>query len=154
WMYQNLNLPDVSDCTAHGIDYQPCVLPGDVSTRQRAHGDFMWRQFYNMVRVGAQGIYISMFDEYGEGNQIAKTAETAAMVPAGSGLGARDEEGTACSADYYLRLTADGGRMLKGQIALTPVRPTPPVVGSGGSGNLALHKPTAESSHTQIYLSG
>ena len=102
------------------------MLPGDVSARQRAHGDFMWRQFYNMVRVGAQGIYISMFDEYGEGNQIAKTAATQAGVPAGSGLLALDEDGTACSSDYYLRLTGDGGRMLKGQIALTATRPTPP----------------------------
>jgi hypothetical protein len=134
WIYQNLNVPDQADCTAHGIDYQPCVLPGDVSARQRVHGDFMWRQFYNMVRVGAQGIYISMFDEYGEGNQIAKTAETAAMVPAGSGLWALDEDGTACSSDYYLRLTADGGRMLKGQLPLTPTRPTQPVVSGGGGG--------------------
>jgi len=133
WMYQNINVPDQADCNAHGIDYQPCVLPGDVSARQRAHGDFMWRQFYNMVRVGAQGIYISMFDEYGEGNQIAKTAETQAMVPAGSGLLALDEDGTACSSDYYLRLTADGGRMLKGQIPLTPTRPTQPVVSGGGT---------------------
>ncbi len=52
WMYQNINVPDQADCNAHGIDYQPCVLPGAVSARQRAHGDFMWRQFYNMVRVG------------------------------------------------------------------------------------------------------
>ena len=125
--YTNVNVGDQADCTAHGIDYQPCVLPGDLSARQRAHGDFMWRQFYNLVRVGAQGLYISMFDEYGEGNQIAATAATAASVPAGSGLLALDEDGTACSADYYLRLTADGGRMLKGNLALTATRPTPPV---------------------------
>jgi hypothetical protein len=130
--YQNINVPDQADCNAHGIDYQPCVLPGDVSARQRVHGDFMWRQFYNMVRVGAQGIYISMFDEYGEGNQIAKTAENPSMVPAGSGLLALDEDGTACSSDYYLRLTADGGRMLKRQISLTATRPTKPAVGGGG----------------------
>jgi hypothetical protein len=132
--YNSVNVPDQADCNAHGIDYQPCVLPGDTSARQRAHGDFMWRQFYNMVRVGAQGIYISMFDEYNEGNQIAKTAETAAQVPAGSGLWALDEDGTACSSDYYLRLTADGGKMLKKQIALTAIRPTQPVVGSIGGG--------------------
>jgi hypothetical protein len=138
WMYHNLNVPDQADCTAHGIDYQPCVLPGDVSARQRAHGDFMWRQFYNMVRVGAQGIYISMFDEYGEGNQIAKTAETVAMVPAGSGLSALDEDGTACSSDYYLRLTADGGRMLKGQLPLTATRPTQPVVSRDGGGGTSM----------------
>jgi hypothetical protein len=115
----------------------------------------MWRQFYNMVRAGTQGIYISMFDEYNEGNQIAKTAESAAMVPAGSGLLALDEDGTACSSDYYLRLTGDGGRMLKGQLALTAVRPTAP--GGGGAPppvDLALHRPTAESSHTQNYVSG
>ena len=125
--YTNVNTPDQADCNANGIDYQPCILPGDLSARQRAHGDLMWRQFYNMVRLGAQGIYISMFDEYGEGNQIAKTSATQATVPAGSGLLALDEDGTACSTDYYLRLTNDGGRMLKGEIALTATRPTPPV---------------------------
>jgi hypothetical protein len=152
--YTNVNAPDQADCNAHGIDYQPCVLPGDVSARQRAHGDFMWRQFYNMVRAGAQGVYISMFDEFNEGNQIVKTAENASMVPAGSGLLALDEDGTACSADYYLRLTGDGGRMLKGQLALTPNRPTQPVVPGGDGGNLAAGRPTAESSHTQNYGSG
>jgi hypothetical protein len=125
--YEYVNAGDQADCDAHDIDYQPCVLPGDVPVPgQRAHGDFMWQQFYNMVRVGAQGIYVSMFDEFNEGNQIAKTAETKASVPADSGFLALDEDGTACSSDYCLRLTADGGRMLKGEIALTAVRPTPP----------------------------
>jgi F5/8 type C domain len=155
-VYQNINIPDQADCNANGVDYQPCVLPGDVSGNQRAHGDFMWRQFYNMVRVGAQGIYISMFDEYGEGNQIAKTAENASQVPVGSGLLALDADGTACSSDYYLRLTADGGRMLKGQIALTATRPTQPVVGTtgGGDNDLALHRTTTDSGHAQTYVSG
>jgi len=125
-IYNTINIGDQADCNANGVDYQPCVLPGDVSGRQRAHGDFMWRQFYNMVRVGAQGIYISMFDEFTEGNQIAKTAPDSSWVPAGSGLLALDEDGTPCSSDYYLRLTADGGRMLKHQIALTATRPTTP----------------------------
>ncbi|MET9588398.1 xylosidase, partial [Streptomyces sp. NPDC006539] len=127
--YNTYTVGDEADCVAHGMDYQPCVLPGDVSGRQRAHGDFMWRQFYNMCRAGVQGIYISMFDEYNEGNQIAKTAETQASVPTDSGFLALDEDGTFCSSDYYLRLTGDGGRMLKGQIALTAIRPTPPVAG-------------------------
>ncbi|MEU8264848.1 hypothetical protein AB0C02_30070 [Micromonospora sp. NPDC048999] len=34
-----------------------------------------------MVRVGAQGIYFSMYDEFNEGNQICKTAATLADVP-------------------------------------------------------------------------
>lgn len=129
--YNNVNIPDQAYCNANGIDYQPCVLPGDLQEHQRAHGDFMWRQFYNMKRVGAQGIYISMFDEYNEGNQIAKTAESAAFIPAGSNFVTLNEDGVACSADYYLRLTGDGGKMLKGLIPLTATRPTEPVVGGG-----------------------
>lgn len=130
-IYNNFIVPDQADCNTNGIDYQPCVLPGDLSLHQRAHGDLMWRQFYNAVRAGCQGIYISMYDEFNEGNQIAKTAENASMLPAGGGFLGLDEDGTACSADYYLRLTGDGGRMLKGQIALTATRPTPPIVSSG-----------------------
>ncbi|MGJ6967930.1 fibronectin type III domain-containing protein, partial [Streptosporangium sp. G11] len=51
---------------------------------------------------------------------------------------------------YYLRLTGDGGRMLKGQIALTATRPTRPVASGGGDGqaptvpgNLAVTAKTA-----------
>lgn len=81
-----------------------------------------------MTRAGAQGLYISMFDEYNEGNQIAKTAETQQFVPAGSGFMSLDEDGTACSADYYLRLTGDGAKMFKGIIPLTATRPTKPTL--------------------------
>ncbi|HVK46612.1 MAG TPA: glycoside hydrolase family 71/99-like protein [Pseudobacter sp.] len=118
------NAPDVAFCKANGIDYQPCVMPGDLQERQRVHGEFMWRQFYNMIRAGSQGIYVSMFDEYNEGNQIAKTAETQDWVPAGSSFLTLDEDGTACSSDYYMRLAGDGGKMLKKEIALTPAKPT------------------------------
>jgi len=125
-IYNNFMIGDEADCKANGVDYQPCVLPGDLSLHQRIHGDLMWHMFYNAVKAGVQGIYISMFDEYNEGNQIAKTAENASMIPAGSGFPGLDEDGTACSSDYYLRLTGDGGKMLKGQITLTATRPTQP----------------------------
>jgi hypothetical protein len=147
--YNVATVPDLAECAAHGIDYQPCVLPGAVLLRQRAHGDFMWRQFYNVVRAGVQGIYISMFDEFNEGNQIAKTAETQASVPTDSGFLALDEDGTACSSDYYLRLTGDGGRMLKGAIALTATRPTQPVVTTpgGGTGTVVSLRARANNSY-------
>ena len=126
--YNNPELSDQAYCDANAIDYQPCVLPGD--TGQRAHGDFMWRQFYNMTRLGCQGIYISMFDEFNEGNQIACTAEDASMEPVGSSslYFTLDQDGTHCSSDYYLRLTGDGGKMFKGEIPLTTTRPTQPML--------------------------
>ncbi len=75
-----------------------------------------------------------MFDEFNEGNQIAKTAPDATAIPAGTTfIGLSDEDGTACSSDYYLRLTGDGGRMRKGQIALTAVRPTQPMAAASVS---------------------
>jgi hypothetical protein len=132
--FTNTNTPDLAWCKANGVDYQPCVLPGDLSVKgQRVHGDFMWHQFYNMTRLGAQGLYISMFDEYPEGNQIMKTAENASMQPAGLGLLALDEDGVKCSADYYMRLTADGTKMFKGIMPLTSLRPTEPIVGQGAA---------------------
>jgi hypothetical protein len=126
-IYNNYLLGDQADCNSHNMDYQPCVIPGDNSIRQRAHGNLMWRMFYNAIRAGCQGIYISMYDEYNEGNQIAKTAENASMVPVGSSFLGLDEDGTVCSSDYYLRIAGDGALMLKGQMALTATRPTPPV---------------------------
>ncbi|OMP75545.1 lectin [[Flexibacter] sp. ATCC 35208] len=149
--FTTVNTPDQAYCNANGIDYQPCVLPGDLQEKQRAHGDFMWRQFYNMIRVGCQGIYISMFDEYNEGNQIAKTAESAAFIPAGSGFVTLDEDGVACSADYYLRLTGDGGKMLKGLITLTAIRQTPTV--PGGSANNPVGMTITLKGSNNLYVS-
>ncbi|HWY30020.1 MAG TPA: malectin domain-containing carbohydrate-binding protein, partial [Candidatus Acidoferrum sp.] len=129
---------DLAYCKANGIDYQPCVLPGD--NGQRAHGDFMWRQFSDLINLGVQGIYISMFDEFNEGNQIACTAENASMEPVGTTnlYFTLDQDGVPCSSDYYLRLTGDGDKMLKGQIAFTRTRPTvpmlPPVIPAAPTG--------------------
>jgi hypothetical protein len=152
--YANVNTPDMAYCKANGIAYQPCVEPGDLSARQRVHGDFMWRQFYNMIRVGAQGIYVSMFDEYGEGNQIAKAGEDASMVPAGSGILGLNEDGIHCSSDYYLRLTKDGGNMLKGLIPLTSLRPTEPVIGGGGAHLPPIGQSLHVKGYNQLYVSG
>jgi hypothetical protein len=127
--YNNANVGDQADCNARGIDYQPCVMPGDLSSGARAHGDFYWHHIYNMTRLGAQGLYVSMFDEFNEGNQIAKTAENASMQPTNFGHPALDADGTACSSDYYLRITNDAGRMFKGLTPLTATRTTQPIVG-------------------------
>jgi hypothetical protein len=120
---------DLAYTTAHGIDFQVDILPGSDSAvpPQRLHGDFMWEQFANAVATGVKSVFVTMYDEFGEGNQIMPTAEDASMLPSGV-TAALDSDGTHCSADYYMRLTGDGARMLAGQIPLTYTRPTQPVV--------------------------
>ncbi|MGF7036860.1 hypothetical protein M2273_000094 [Mucilaginibacter lappiensis] len=148
------NTPDLAYCKLNGIDYQPCILPGDLSIGQRQHGDFMWHQFYNMTKLGPQGLYISMFDEYNEANQIAKTAENASLQPAGLGLQALDEDGVKCSADYYLRLTSDGTKMFKKLIPLTTLRPTEPVVGAGPSNLPPYNQDIKLIGYNQLWVGG
>jgi hypothetical protein len=124
--YTSYMVPDLAYCAAHGLDYQDVVIPGDLHIHQRVHGGLMWEMFYNAVRLPTQGIYVSMYDEYGEGNMIAKTPDTSAGIPVGSTYIPLNEDGTYCTTDYYLRLTGAGGRMLKGLMPLSVVRPTNP----------------------------
>ncbi|WOO79982.1 uncharacterized protein LOC62_02G003498 [Vanrija pseudolonga] len=134
-MYEAANLPDAKELASLGIDYQPCVMPGDLRAGDRYHGDFYWRHWYNSVRLKETGvglgIYISMFDEYNEGNQIAPTAETKANQPPEFPHNALDEDGVACTSDYYLRITRDAREMFQGRAEVTKVRPTEPWPGRG-----------------------
>ncbi|MEO7714806.1 MAG: glycoside hydrolase family 71/99-like protein [Capsulimonas sp.] len=129
---------DLAWCNSHSVDYQVCILPGDISVHQRQHGNLMWEEFANLRSIGVQSGFMTMFDEFGEGNQLMPTAEDASMSPTNPSnitipatgtnhFWTLDEDGTHCSADYYMRLTADGGKMLQGLIPLTYTRPTPPV---------------------------
>jgi hypothetical protein len=76
------------------------------------------------------------------------------MQPTNFGHPALDADGTACSSDYYLRITADGGKMLKGQIALTATRPTQPVVGSVIPGTVISLRSRANSRYVSAANSG
>ncbi len=33
--YATVNTPDIAYCKQNNIDYQPCILPGDLQQRQR-----------------------------------------------------------------------------------------------------------------------
>jgi len=153
WYRSNVNQGDISYCNSHGIDYQPCIVPGhsgQTPPTGRLHGDFMWHQVVNMMQIGAQGLYISMYDEFNEATQIIPTAEDASMNPAGSSFITWDADGVHCSADFYLRLTGDAGRMFKGQIPFQTTHSTPfvlPPVIPPAPTNL-----TAEAGNSQVRL--
>jgi len=62
-------------------------MPGGVSDGSRLHGQLEWMQYYDAIKAGSQGVYLSMYDEFNEGNMIAKTAENSSMIPANAPAG-------------------------------------------------------------------
>ncbi|RYD93465.1 MAG: hypothetical protein EOP54_19120, partial [Sphingobacteriales bacterium] len=139
--YQPWIQGDYDYCEAHGIDYQPVAYPGFAWSNwnggaqnliPRKHGDFMWDQASVMRTVGVKSIYIAMFDEYDEATAIAKAAENASMKPTNQYFLTLDADGVAVSADFYLRLTQDIGKLIKNQIPAQAVHPTVHIVGGAG----------------------
>lgn len=136
--FQTNNASDLTYCNAHQIDYQTDIYPGTAfyntdPTRPknqipRVHGDFMWSQFVAAKNANVQSVYISMFDELNEATNIMNSAEDVSMIPAGNYFLTLDADNTHVSADFYLRLTNDGGKMIKGQIPVTAAHPTPHVL--------------------------
>ncbi|PUA30551.1 MAG: hypothetical protein B0W54_08725 [Cellvibrio sp. 79] len=125
---------DVTFAQQNNIVYQPVLFPGFAWSNMypnnprnqiaRVHGDFMWKQAHIMKSLGVNTTYIAMFDEYDEGTAIAKGAENQSMVPTNHYFLTLDADGVAVSADFYLRLTNDIGRLMKGEIPLTAQHPT------------------------------
>jgi len=126
---------DLAYCSGRNIDYQVDIFPGyafsnsDLSKPRneipRKGGSFMWSQFVAATNNKVKSVYISMFDEINEATAIFKCAEDKSMVPAGNYFLTLDADGTHVSSDFYLRLTNDGGQMLKGLKPYTAVLPTP-----------------------------
>ncbi|SEM76241.1 hypothetical protein SAMN05216436_107110 [bacterium A37T11] len=131
--YTNRVSKDLDSCNAHGVSFQPVIFPGFAWSNwrdspqndfPRKHGDFMWRQFAKIRENNIPNVYIAMFDEYNEGTAIAKAAEDASMIPTDHYFLTLDADGVHCSSDFYLRLTNDGGKMIKGVTPLVWAHPT------------------------------
>ena len=82
-------------------------------------GEFFWRQFATAANLGVDMAYVAMFDEVDEGTAIFKvssTPPTQAQFATYEGL----------PADWYLRLTGAGSKVIRGErqagVAL-PIRP-------------------------------
>ncbi|WP_197286081.1 carbohydrate-binding protein [Paenibacillus sp. FJAT-27812] len=125
--------PDYAFTQQNGIVYQPVIWPGfawknmkngPVNEIPRLHGDFMWRQAYNLKSLGVNTGYIAMFDEYDEATAIAKAAENSSMIPNNQYFLTLDADGVAVSSDFYLRLTGDIARLFNNEIPLTVNHPT------------------------------
>jgi hypothetical protein len=115
--------PDMEWCKERKIDYFPVVFPGfswhnmyggRLNQIPRQQGRFLWAQLVAAKRGGAQMIYVAMFDEVDEGTAIFKftndvpTPGESAFVPNDAGR-----------SDFYLELTGQGGRVLRGEIPVS-----------------------------------
>jgi hypothetical protein len=112
--------PDIDWCAEHKLDYLPVVFPGfswrnmygqTKSAIPRLRGEFLWHQFHEAKAAGANMIYVAMFDEVDEGTAIFKCTND---VPPESEAPFVTYEGL--PSDYYLRLTGQGAKMLRGEL--------------------------------------
>ncbi len=129
----NQIVPDLADCTSHGIDYLPVIFPGfswanlnagPLNQIPRSGGAFYWWQAYNAVRSGCTMLYGAMFDEVDEGTAMYKLAPTAAQLPTQGAFVPLNADGYNLGSDWYLRLADQAGKMLRGEI---PVQSTIPI---------------------------
>ena len=136
---------DKAWCDAENLLYMPVVFPGfswqnlkksqgtnsELNSIPRLKGDFLWRQFYNVIDAGLQTAYVAMFDEMDEGTCIFKVENN---PPSSAESQFANYEGL--PSDYYLWLTGKAGEALRGEINLTSNQPTyTDLPGNGGNTN-------------------
>jgi hypothetical protein len=83
-------------------------LPPGTSKIPRLGGDFLWKQFNAVANLGVDMCYVGMFDEVDEGTAIFKVSNT----PPEQGYFVTYE---GQPADWYLRLTAEGSKVISGE---------------------------------------
>jgi hypothetical protein len=119
--------PDIAWCTEQKVDYLPVAFPGfswfnmygkQFDTIPRLKGEFLWSQFVAAKRAGSQMLYVAMFDEVDEGTAIFKCTND---VPVGEGVQFLTYEGLPC--DFYLNLTGQGAKMLRGDLPISEAMP-------------------------------
>ncbi len=121
---------DKRQCEERGAMWMPVVYPGfswdnlkgrppGSTTIARRGGEFYWEQFVALARLKPDTIYVAMFDEVDEGTAIFKVTNTPPVE-------ARFLTYEGRPADWYLRLTGEGARMVWGQRPLSETIPIKP----------------------------
>ena len=137
---EHMTKPDLIDAKSHEIDYMPVVFPGfsfhnmhrnfhgtpvpPLNEIKREGGTFYWKQIYNAISAFKEiaceyaMVKVAMFDEVDEGTAIFKLAPTINDVPLGVDFVTLDIDGDNLPGDWYLTLTGEGAKMLRGEIPL------------------------------------
>jgi len=113
---------DQNELDSFGVLYMPLVYPGfawdnlknkppGTTTKPRLRGDFLWQQFLAAKDIGAEAVYVAMFDEIDEATAIFKVTND---VPTNHYF--LTLEGL--PSDFYLLLTGFGTNIINGQVAV------------------------------------
>ena len=122
--------PDLVETNRLGLDYMPVVFPGfswdNLQRRRpgstnisRRRGEFYWEQFSTVARLGIDVVKVAMFDEVDEGTAIFKVSNS--PPPQGHFV---TYDGM--PSDWYLRLTGEGGKLIRREQRNTgriPIKP-------------------------------
>ena len=107
-------------CEENGLEYLPVIYPGfswhnmkgeKLDAIPRRGGRFYWDQFVGVRAAGIETAYLAMFDEVDEATAIFKVSND---PPGGEGFKFLNNEGL--PPDHYLKLSEQGGRLLRGEI--------------------------------------
>jgi hypothetical protein len=110
---------DLREANRAGMGYLPVIYPGfgwrnlygEKAAKDdlpRLGGEFYWRQFNTAAELSMEMAYVAMFDEVDEGTAIFKVTNT----PPGPGRFATYE---GLPSDWYLRLTGEGTKLIRGE---------------------------------------
>ena len=110
---------DMAEAKSAGMQYLPVIYPGfgwtNLKGQDRARdtiprlgGEFFWRQFTTASELGVDMAYVAMFDEVDEGTAIFKVSNTPPIQ-------AQFQTLENLPTDWYLRLTAEGSRLIRGE---------------------------------------
>jgi hypothetical protein len=110
---------DLAEAVRHGMDYLPVIYPGfgwtnlkgrDArrATIPRRGGEFIWEQFVTASDLGIEMAYVAMFDEVDEATAIFKVSNSPPTQ-------ARFQTYEGLPSDWYLRLTGQGTKVIRGE---------------------------------------
>jgi hypothetical protein len=110
---------DLAEARKGGMAYLPVIYPGfgwtnlkgraaASATIPRLGGEFFWRQFATAADLGTDMAYVAMFDEVDEGTAIFKVSNTPPTQ-------ARFATYEGLPSDWYLRLTGEGSKVIRGE---------------------------------------
>ncbi len=122
-----------------GVLYMPSIFPGfswskwnggEPNAIPRLGGRFIWQQAMVAARAGAGAVKIAMFDEVDEATAMFKVAPTKEHSPDQGWWLALDADGEELPSDWYLHLSREITKVIKGTLAPSteiPIKPADPM---------------------------